>query len=102
MVLFGVFIARPSSMLLAGQVTESFGKSTDGGTVRKAVIFHAKDGRLSVATPAEKAMVRVGSAGKNQLKASNIDDAEFCEPVASVLTPLPRGRCRPICTEMLW
>jgi hypothetical protein len=52
------------------QVTESFGKSTDGGTVRKAVIFHAKDGRLSVATSADKTMgmTRVGSSGKNQLK----------------------------------
>ena len=36
-------------------MTESFGKSSDGETVRKAVIFQAgKDGRLSVATTSKE------------------------------------------------
>ncbi len=50
----------------AAQVTGTFGGNSEKGVMKKAVIFHARDGRLSVATPAQpaqKGMTRVASRG---------------------------------------
>lgn len=55
-----------SFALPLSQVPGSFGVSTTGNTVRKAVVFQAKDVSLSVATPA-RAMTRASSDG-NRLK----------------------------------